>query len=490
MNLFFVNFNKFIAGLLIIFSSTFIFAAGGSNLMTLRDYDASIGLLRRPAKTWSGLAKIFQPLQVEAVGDCAGLCAGESTLREYIAKFDFEAILSKTLRSLVLNFVKGMLDFLKEQFNKLLDVVQNWSNQVLGLKLNTSHIKRFVAMQAYTQYNLAVGEVNKIFDDIFKPLEATKDSEGLNQAKSLSAKAGATLELCTAINESDKANPGQSNSSPIPDCQIIKTDLFESVEGILQENCKINQLAVKPSNSTLEDAVLVSKGVLNRQCLGVTTGLNDSGFKINQRQEDIKKMVQTAITSDNLSLGETDTCGVGIFSKDDLLSNGGNEFELSFSDSFDASKYGYRSTSDFSNPVVASAFGITEDKSVFGLGRSECELANTAKQNAQALSEANASKNAPQTENLTDVFFQTLKDFATQIFDSLVGILTKFIDSALQQVTKAISSISLREVSSPLSKAFGEFRGDVNKGLKEQIKDARSKLAEGIDNLYGPESKN
>lgn len=482
------NFNKLVAGLIIILSATFVFASGGSTLMALRDYDAGIGLLTRPDKTFSGLAKFFKPLEVEA--QCSiGPCATEPSLREYITKFDIENVLNRTLRTLVLNFVKGLVDFLKQQFDNLLSVVQDWSSTVLGLRLNTSHIKRFVAMQAYTQFNLVEGEVNKIFDDIFGPLEETKNKEALNQAKNLASQAVATFELSTAIEKSGEGNPGQTNTSPVPDTKTFKTDILDSVEGMLQENCKVTQLAVKPSNSPLEDAILVSKGVMNRQCLGITSGFNEVGFKIDQRQESIKKMVEVATMADNLNLGETDTCGVGIFSTDSL-SDANNKFDVSFSSNFNASDYGYKSTSDFSNPVVASAFAVTEGKSVFGLGRSECELANEAKQNAQALAEANNSKSAPQTENLTDVFFETLKDFATQIFDSLVNILTKFIDQALEQITNAISNISLREISSPLSKAFGDFKGGVNKGLKDLIKDARVEVEKGIDDLqYGLESK-
>jgi hypothetical protein len=113
-------------------------------------------------------------------------------------------------------------------------------------------------------------------------------------------------------------------------------------------------------------------------------------------------------------------------------------------------------------------------------------LANTAKQNAAALAEVNKKKDAPETESLTDVFFKTLKDFATEIFDSLAKILTKYIDKNLKKITKSISKMGLKQISSPLSKAFGEFRGDINKGLKDQIKDARGEVIKGIDNLQYP----
>jgi hypothetical protein len=487
MNLFLKNFNKFVAGLIIVLSSTFVFAAGGSNLMAVRDYDASIGLLSRPAKTWSSLAKFFKPLQTEAVGECppTGVCASEASLKILVTKFSFESAINKLLRNIVMEFVKGMIDFLKKQFNNFLKIVANWSKKVLGLKLNTSHIKRFVGLQSYTQYNLAKGQVNKIFDKTFGPLEDTGDKNALKQTKALMVTATATYEIAETMDTADSSNPGQSNSLLKPNTAKFKTDIIDSLEGILQESCKVNQLSVKPSSSPLEDAVLVSKGVLNKQCLGITSSVNEVSLNLDLRQKEIAKQVTEANSPGNLSLGESDTCGVGIFDTADL-SEENSQFEVTVSEGFDASKYGYKSTADFSNPVVASSFGVTEGKTVFGLGRSECELANTAKQNAAALAEVNKKKDAPETESLTDVFFKTLKDFATEIFDSLAKILTKYIDKNLKKITKSISKMGLKQISSPLSKAFGEFRGDINKGLKDQIKDARGEVIKGIDNLQYP----
>lgn len=466
--------------ILILLCGGLVFAGGGANMMILRDYDASIGLISRPKNTFSQIAKILGPVEVSA--QCSiGPCATEPSLREYISKFDIERTLNKLLRELVLSFIKGLLEYLTNLFNKLLSLVEQWANTVLGIKLNLSHIRRFVALQSYKLYNQLEGEVNRIFDNLFEPLKQVNSEVASNVANTV-AEAAATVELANADQAACIGTPDQCSSSPSASPQQLRQDFESGLAGILQESCIAFQLAPIQSRNKLEDAVLATHSIVKYQCLNIAPGLAEAMGQLDKRTSQIKQQAAEATKAENLKKADSQSCAPVIRSDQAVF-----DAKKSFSPD---SNLSISSNVTFRNPVVVEASSVTEGKLVVGLTQAECDLANQALQSSQAVSEANVAKNAPQSENLADVLLKLIQDFFDEIFKKLEEIILKVINDVLQNISNLINRIGIREISGPMGRVFGQFSSQVNNSLREMFRLARNDLKQSISQEIRPNSGN
>lgn len=480
----FSSFNKLVACTLILLTGFFGFVAAGSQTMALRDYDAAIGLLQRPARTYSGLAKIFQPIEAEA--QSAVFCV--DCVKE--VSFNIEKILNKLLRDIVLAFVKSFINFLQQQFDKLLQIVEQWANTVLGIQLNLSSIRKFVALQTVKLYNQIEGSVNQFFDDMLGPLEGKIGAEAKKRTTQAASDAWTTAEIASAVDGSCRNGPGQCSSNPPPDSKVIGQQVVEAVKDIAGATCGLEDLAAGPADSDVAAAAKTAGLAFVDQCFSMLVKVANTKQILDQRAQEIKDQAQTATKDENLKPGNPTSCAPFLKTDADLTEartkfGNVNPVDFSASSNIDFSKGGFVAGSgvsglDFTNSVLNEVSTVTFGTNLTSLTQSECDAANKWQLEQEKLREGTKAKNAPVSEDLGAVLQQLLLDFVDSVFKALEQVITKILDAAFSAIANAISNIGIREISGPLSEAFSKVKSGVNGSISQALKDARGSIKTAI----------
>jgi len=475
-------FYRIIAASLVLVTGLFGFVAAGSQTMTLRDYDASIGLLSRPAKTYSGLARLFQPINAEANTFCVN-CVNEST-------FNIERILNKLLRDIVLAFVKSFLNFLQQQFDKLLQMVEQWASTILGIQLNLSSIRKFVAMQTVKLYNQIEGSVNEFFDDVLGPLEDSLGTEGKGQVVKAISDAATTAELAAATAASCENGPGQcSNSAPPPNPDNIIEEIGQAVSEIAAEACRGQAPSSGGDSDIAAAAKVAQEAFIDTTCFSAIPVALTAAEKLEQRVQEIKDQSRTATKDENLKPGNPSSCSP-FLKTDASLGEAKTKFgtftntDFSNVDFSRAGNLNLGTQSNFqintTNSVLNEIGNVTFGTKLTSLTEGECDAANKWQLEQEKLREGTKAKNAPQSEDLGAVLQQTLLDFVDSIFKALEQVITKILDAAFQAIATAISNIGIREISGPLSEAFNKARSGINGSISQALRDARTQVRNSI----------
>lgn len=474
-------FNKLVASTLILLTGFFGFVAAGSQTMALRDYDAAIGLLQRPAKTYSALAKIFQPVEAEANTFCVN-CVNEST-------FNIERILNKLLRDIVLAFVKSFINFLQQQFDKLLQIVEQWANTILGIQLNLSSIRKFVALQTVKLYNQIEGSVNQFFDDMITPLQGKITSAGISGMTQALSSAAATVEVASAVEGASQNGPGQFTSNPPPNSAAIKEEIIGAATEITGALCAALGVGSSGNTDISAAAKVAGNAFIGSQCFNILPSIANLKEKLDKRSEDVKQKAKEATTDANIKPNNNNSCSSFLRTDRDLTQarnkfGSVNPVDFSSSANIDFSKTPLTTSgikvSDFNNPVLSELTNVTFGTNLSTLSQSECDAANQTQLNIKKLEEGTKAKNAPQSEDLGAVLQQLLLDFVDSVFKALEQVITKILEAAFSAIENAISSIGIREISGPLSEAFSKAKSGVNGSISQALKDARGSIRTAI----------
>jgi len=478
--------NKVIAASLILITGLFGFMAAGSMTMTLRDYDASIGLLKRPAKTFSNLAKFFQPLEAEAISTvfCAN-CLNETS-------FNIEKILNKLLRDIVLAFVKSFINILAQAFDKLLQMVEQWASTILGIQLNLSSIRKFVALQTVKLYNQIEGSVNQYFDDLLGPLEDKIGGEGKGQYVKALANAAATAEINAAVNKACEVEPGSCSSNPPPKLEPMIDEIMKAAEDIAADSCA-GEGAGQFGDSDVGAAAAVAEGAfISPSCPGVLAKLISLRDELDTRIKEIQEQVPVAIKDENVKQGNPSSCATilisdGDSSKSKNIFDSANTIDFSNPNTIDFSNATFSNniiigtgTVNFSNDVLNETTLAIGNNRTSSLTDAQCQSANDLEINKDKLREGTKAANAPQSEDLGALLQQLLQDFIDSVFQALEQIITKILDSAFQAIATAINSIGIREISGPLSEAFSKVRSGVNGSVTQALRNAREEVKRAV----------
>jgi hypothetical protein len=478
--------NKVIAASLILITGLFGFMAAGSMTMTLRDYDASIGLLKRPAKTFSNLAKFFQPLEAEAQSTvfCAN-CLNESS-------FNIEKILNKLLRDIVLAFVKSFINILAQAFDKLLSMVEQWASTILGIQLNLSSIRKFVALQTVQLYNQIEGSVNQYFDDLLGPLEGKIGTTAKNQTVQALSSAATTAQIAAGVRGSCENGPGGCSSNPPPNPEAITNQIVEAASDIAGAACAGEGSGQFGDSDVGAAAEVASIAFTDTTCFGLLPKLITLKDKLETRNNETKQQASVATKDENIKPGNPTSCSPFLKTDADLSEAKAkfgtpNTIDFSNPNTTDFSNASFSNnivigtgTPKFSNPVLDAIGDVTFGTQVSSLSQSECDAANKFELNKEKLREGTKAKNAPEGEDLGAILQQLLQDFIDSVFKALEQIITKILDAAFQAIATAINSIGIREISGPLSEAFSKVRSGVNGSVTQALRNAREEIKRAV----------
>lgn len=463
-------FYRIVAASLVLVTGLFGFVAAGSQTMTLRDYDATIGLLSRPDKTFSGLAKMFQPVEVEAQNVFCVNCVNE-------ASFNIEKILNKLLRDIVLAFVKSFLNFLQQQFDKLLQMVEQWASTILGIQLNLSSIRKFVALQTVKLYNQIEGSVNEFFDDALGPLEDKLGTEGKGQMVKALANASMTQQVSAAVGASCEHNPGQCSSSPPPSSDVIGAEIGQAASELVGAICKGEGNGQSTDSDVAAAARVAQEAFIDNTCFSAVPSLLAITEETDRRVQEVKDQAKNATIESNMRSGNTDSCAT-ILIPDTAVEDAQKSVGVFSNTGLDLISDDFTEGGDVAKEIDT----VTKGQQVSSVDQSGCDAANVYQNNQEKLREGTKAKNAPQSEDLGAVLQQTLLDFVDSIFKALEQVITKILDAAFQAIATAISNIGIREISGPLSEAFNKARSGINGTISQALKDARTTVRNSITN--------
>jgi hypothetical protein len=449
--------NKIIVLGLLLTSGLLMFGAGGSQLSVNRDFDAAIGLIERPLNTASKLTKFLKPLAASAQGT-----AQEPTQLLILAESKIESAINRAIRAAVLAFVKGLLDFLQDKFNELLSLVEDWAQSLLGIRLNLSHIRRFVALQAYTYYNQVEGQINNYFDRVLGPLEKI-DPAAKKQLSEALSEASEAYVLANGVDEACQGVQGQCNNQQPSNLSSMNSRLDGAISNVAATNTRAQQqnerdgvCDVRGGNNPLLAGLCVSAPLEPAQARE-TAAIAEMTTAVQQRVEDVRAGVQKAVKQENIN-NNSNSCGTII-----RKINGGVA-GASAGISRDSRLQKEATEGKFNNRITREAFLATRGYAPDGLDEGECEMANKAAANKEALAQVNQAKNqAAGEESLANAVLSVIQDFFSDIFDKLQDIIKSIIDDVLNGITEAIAKIGNQIVSSALGTAFDgfadEFRG-------------------------------
>lgn len=477
-------FYRFVAITLVFITCLFGFFATGTKTMALRDYDAAIGLLKRPDKTASSLAKFFKPIEANAQ-----LVVIDPSL---ILKYTIEAALNAALRAIVLGFVKSLLNFLKDQFDSLLRSVEQWANALLGLQINFSSIRNFVALQTVRLYNQIEGSTNAFFDGLFGPVLTDAQIRALSSSVT-------TGEMAAANRAAIEANPGSTNDgSPPPSSDIIKGQIVNTVGDMLKQIGCGTTISFQDggNNTTIAAAAAGAAPIFGDQDFGCANKLTVVTSEIDRRFEAVAGKTKEAAKPEYVKNG-TDACAQYLVDKDELYKQAKltAPAESKFADytkggvSSDVAQKALDNptsgTISFgSNDALDAIYNTTKNVTIGNVTQEQCKLAysKTDLLRDQLKDATKGSGGLSLEQELANTFTQFINDLVTSIFNAITEIITKIITAAFNAVINLINKIGIREISGPLAEAASKIKNATNQYVRTILDGAAKSLQSPLPN--------
>lgn len=496
-----------ITSCLIIFTALGTFTSGAGVMTSLRDYDASIGLISRPKgafdKMGSAYTKIFPEIKVEAIGDCAGPCASEGGQQ---TRWSLDQALNKLLRQLVMAFVQAFLNFLLQQFQKLLDTISQWAQTLFGVKLNTCEIMRYVAIQAYTLQNKIETSVGDFADSVFGPLKDTnfvggastqtrlKSAQSIGKVTSTVADAVAAEETRKAIEMADQNYPQCAKNKPVGGATANeqRQQLSQTINAAAASFCKTVEEIIgsgSGEDSITAAGLTVGKPVLGPQCLDTKALVSNVGEKLNNRAQTTATNAQKAV-EDQKKQSPPDCSGTSLMKKNDAA-NSELQNKLSNTDGTVPSIAAVRQELVSQNDKTTIASGdldlalktntayidvlqaVSTTQNVEPIDQNQCKVGDKVTAGYKAVDNAkNQNSSSADEGSLLDAILKTLQEFIKSIIDALVKIITDIIVKVVDKVFQALSGIG----GGIFANAFTEF----SNGLKTEITTGIKNLGEDV----------
>ncbi|MEI6728111.1 MAG: hypothetical protein WCK98_00550 [bacterium] len=489
-----------IASCLIIFSALGTFTSGAGVMMTLRDYDASIGLISRPKDSFNKMGaaynKLFPQVKVEAIGDCAGPCASEAGQQ---TRWSLDQALNKLLRQLVMAFVQAFLNFLLQQFQKLLDTISQWAQTLFGVKLNTCEIMRYVAIQAYTLQNKIETSVGDFADATFGPLKDTnfvggastatrlKTAQSIGKVSSTVADAVAAAETRKAIETADQNYPQCARNKPVGGATASQQQqqLSQTINTVAEIYCNrpVEEIVGKGEDS-ITVAGKTAWTFVAAQCLDTKSIVSNFRDKLNSRAQTTATNAQTAVVKQGQQSPPNCGGGSAIMKKNDAA-NSEIQNKLSGKETGSVpplsvirgeivakndSERTINSLGDIGDAIaLASANSawetildnLSSTNKVEPLDQNQCNAGDKVTASYKALDNSKNQNSSGGEGDLLDAILQTLQEFIKSIIDSLIQLITDIILKIVDKVFQALSGIG----GGIFANAFNEF----SSGLKTEI---------------------
>ncbi len=438
--------------------SAFIFATigmnlamGGSMLHTNRSFEAQMGWLKIPNKDLSlTYKKIFlTKVNAGAVGGavfCTN-CVNEAT-------FQAENILNKLLRSFVMTFIQGIINFLKSAFENLLNMIEDWASTAFGLRLNLCNVKRHVALQSVLLYNAAEGTINNLFGNTTEALNNEPETK-LTMENAI-AKAGTTIDNAAAIEAADSQYPACASNNPVPRADEIIDSVSSSMQELNETKEKIAETATFSGDPI---AGVVGQNLIKFSPNAADTAALVSSLK--QRSEDVK--VEASGAMDALDKQSPPECAMAQVLTPSENNSGGSWNQGGIN-------------ANLSAPHLQDQARVTGALEARVLNRNECETTDVVGNSQTALQTTAASQSAPEGD-LLDSIMNIVMDFFNQIFERLKAIITEVIRKVVNEVTQFIDNIAFSLPSS----IFGDLTNsvldvsdtirDLERALRQEIRD-------------------
>lgn len=390
-------FQKFIASVWI-FGAMFLYlGVSTANMMTLRDVDASLGILSRPSNSFLAKAgdAFFGSPKVNAI-------PVEITFDPYKIA---ESALNAAIRSAISGFINQIISIVADLFNDLINSLEDMVKTVTGLRLNLGSVRATIALKAVAYENKVNKnkEINKFLDKYFP----TEDSLRVNMKQAME-----TYGMGLALAASD-TNDGRSN---------LDNSFYTSVN---KNNEVISTVAGLNISSVCGDSPITPvAGYLSacktEELVNINTVKTDLAFFEKSVHDNVK---------DSIALVESEQpkeCPVSIISLGGQLSPSSDINNLLLPpDSVDFSTNNYTANLD----IFAASVTVAP------LTQTECQASNAVfSTSVDAAKEAN-KKDSPSLEgSIVSSLSDLIKSTITNIFSKLKDMVLKVFNSAANQV--------------------------------------------------------
>jgi hypothetical protein len=508
-------FAAIITGCLVLIMSLGTFTSGAGVMMTLRDYDASIGLISRPKESFdkmgSAYRKLFPEIKVEAQCFSMGVpCATEVGQQ---TRWSLDQALNKLLRQLVMAFVQAFLNFLLQQFQKLLDIISQWAETLFGVKLNTCQIMRYVAIQAYTLQNKIETSVGDFADGIFGPLKDTafiggastatrlKTAQSIGKVSSTVADAVAAAETRKAIETADQNYPQCAGNKPVGGATANqqRQQLAQTVNAVAESFCKSVEEIVGSGtggqDSITAAGLTIGRPILGPQCLDAKALVSDVNQKLNERSQKTAENAQKAI-QEQQKASPPNCSGIVLMEQNQTTSEvqkaltapGGvlPSFASLRQDKIELYEKNTLTSGDLNtllttNTAFTDLLGeYSETNTTRGVDQNECALGDKVKAGYEAVSNAKTDGGAGDEGTLLDAILSTIQDFVKAIIDSLINMITSIIINVIQKVFAALSGIG----GGIFANAFTEFSNGLQGEVFRVSNDLKTAVGKTIDEAF------
>jgi hypothetical protein len=435
-------FSKLIASLMVFLVAGMSLATGGATLNTLRNFDLRMGWLEPAAESLEiTYKKVFTvDAQAQRAVFCVN-CVNEGT-------FQAEKIFEKLLKSLVMNFVQGLLNFLKEQFLNILNQIEQWANTVFGLRLNLCYVKRFVSYQSALLYNSVEGQLNKtVFGGFVDSFEGEAGTQ--NAMNTAFADAGAALDFAAAAEVADRENPACASNDKLPSSDQMIDTIGESAEEMAQASQEFAETSLKAMNDGITEVLFDGLFQVNHSYGSKA----ETKAELANRKADVQENAEKAVEEIGDSAPSECKSGIYMASTSDLETGATGGQTANFSDM------------DFDGSKLNEASGTLPNYEAVPLTASQCDASNEVEATQNAI-ESTASVQAPGEGDLLDSLLSTVQDFFNQLFDRLKEIINQLIQKAIDTVVGAIQEFAGNFTGSVFGE-LGNSLGDITSSLDE-----------------------
>jgi hypothetical protein len=484
-------FDKLLSAFLIIFSLGLFFGISGANNASIREIDASIGLINRPvtSKLTAVSKLLFSPVQVNAAKVAATIVGDIPRLLE-------QAVI-KALKAALSALIKAFIGAIMKIFDQLLSAIEGWVGAIDGLKDVVASFRAAISLKAYKAAECLIQSSESIVDSFF-PASADESNKTSNNPQD---KCNGVFGASTGSEDTNALVAGVSN---LRQQNLISESQSDVAEPLPNAPSK-EELANKVQEFAANAAVLVGCGnsdnSLDNDPILPISRINVKNSSCSTVTNDIKQKTQSQLNSDvqtynqlesNVTQEAPDACpggyvggleGINSTSSAQQAANSvqtGDSAPADAPASFQTGDVGDVSTANFGNTAPAADFKIKDKTSKFKsseslqvsegavgfsdsfdletLNKEQCESANrTPVVTAATTSSSDQGQTEFGFDSIITAFIDAVTQFVSNLITKVFTILTEAINNFLKNAPGGeYLSQAIANIVDPLSNAIQE----------------------------------